>query len=232
MRSLLLITCIVFASPANAQQNSQPDALILAMDREVDKMLAPANKPSADWSKGGLDLRDILKEEDGGPRIIFEPDKHAPTVIAYRMPTANLLPTGWYRVKSRSVGDQSNQEISTTVVAISPTMVIVASGSSRRVEGADCSAPDGALEVATYRHPQATGELSDIEAGMQFFIDRYFQKLATLDLCTVTRAASNGRYRMLYFVADGRSLPALNKDSKLMSVHPVSRLPALLKLKP
>ena len=232
MRFFLMFLSIAVASPAMAQSETELEAGFRVIDGQFEKLLEPAPKPTVGWKQGGLDLRDILRSRDGVAQLLYAPDEGTMSVTTYGIPTSDLLPPGWYPLMSRSVGERPQENLETTVIAISPTMVMVASGPSRFIDGADCRSEQGGLEVVAYRHPQATSKPSDREMGMLLFFDRYFTRIASADICFVTRPTKDARFAMLYFASDGREIPALHRGAKPMSLHPVSNLASLLKLKP
>jgi hypothetical protein len=111
-------------------------------------------------------------------------------------------------------------------------LVMAAVGSSRQIGTAECSSTPADTEITYYRHPTGNRELSGEEMGLLLFMSRFFKRLETIEVCSVTRPVSPGRFRITLFKSDGRLLPALNQKATTATVRPAKELPALLKLKP
>jgi hypothetical protein len=233
MRTFFFWLLLVVGGPVAAQTEPSFGALVSELDRQVETLFKPSGKPVKGWSEGGVDLNDLLQPSSSDPQLLFEADEQAPSVLANGVPLTALLPAGWYPTKSMAIGPASKLgEGQVAIVALSPTMVIVITGAGRKIGTADCGGGDLGAELTYYRHPRAQDQPDEMETALQFFMERYFRKLVTADVCAVTRPLSRGRFKTSYYVSDGRELKVLNKDAAPSTLRPIRDLPALLKLQP
>jgi hypothetical protein len=218
---------------ASAEQPSTFEESLQELDRQVAALFLPSDTPVSGWSENALLIREIVVAKSGEPQMLFEHDDLMPSLMAWNTAPKALLPAGWYPLTEFSIGSrQKSDDELVTITALSPTLVMAAIGPSRQIGTAECGSASAGAEVVYYRHPTAARDLSGEEMGLLLFMSRYFKRVETVDVCSVTRPVFPGRYRITLFKSDGRLLPALNQKATTATVRPAKELPALLKLKP
>ena len=203
-------------------------------DQEAALLLTPTGPVTASWSETGVDPVK-LAATFGTPAVLFEADRSAPTIYAYDVVGADLVPPGWEVVERVALGSRSAEQGRREVMLarLSPLSMVMMESASDPVGSARCMATRAALSV-TYLRPTALRDVppSTEEAAFNIATRRYFDRLAATQPCAVLRRnGDQASYRFHHFTRDGRPLGRMLQTLRPVTVVSVADVPQLLRLR-
>lgn len=203
---------------------TEVDELDRTIEAELKRVLSPTSDPVPGWSDGGITVRSLLETPTPrGPMALFVPDADVPAVLFLAEDVDKVLPKGWHRERSQELGGADRaSEGEAALMRVSPQLLLVAAGKSRKVGSAECSVPD-AYTITYYRKDDAKPSQPDVQGDLvRYFLDRYLRRLASFELCTVMKQVAPERFRVRSFTPAGRPLAELDKSESDAELVPAA----------
>lgn len=197
-------------------------------------MLTPTGDAVAGWSDGGMTVRALLEPSTAKGRMaLVIPDADVPVVLFLTEDMDRVLPKGWSRERSQELGgSETTSGEEAALMRVSPQLLLMAVGKTRKVGSAECSVPD-AYTISYYRKDAMKPASSDLQGDlMRYFLDRFLRRLSSFELCTVMKMVAPERFKIQSFTAAGRPLSELDKPEVAAELITASDAAGRLSLAP